>query len=76
MTTASKDAAAAGNEYWGPQQSRTVTWHGPGPSVARGLTMPGIDYLKAELAIRPNRHDNLINRIFYRHRVGRTKFQV
>jgi len=50
MTTARKDAAAAGNEYWGPQQSRTVTWHDPGPSVARGLSMPGIDYLKAMIA--------------------------
>ena len=50
MTTASKDTAAAGNEYWGPQQSRTVTWHDPGPSVARGLSMPGIDYLQAMIA--------------------------
>jgi uncharacterized protein (TIGR00369 family) len=50
MTTPSKDTAAAGNEYWGPQQSRTVTWHDPGPSVARGLSMPGIDYLQAMIA--------------------------
>jgi hypothetical protein len=28
------------------------------------------------LAMRPNRNDNLINRIFYRHRVGRTKFRL
>ena len=32
---------------WGPQRSRTVTWHEPGPSTAKGLTMPGIDYLRA-----------------------------
>jgi uncharacterized protein (TIGR00369 family) len=32
---------------WGPQRSRTVTWHSPGPSTARGLAMPGIDYLRA-----------------------------
>ena len=49
MTTASNDAAP-GNEDWGPQHSRTVTWHDPGPTVARGLTMAGIDYLKAMIA--------------------------
>jgi uncharacterized protein (TIGR00369 family) len=32
---------------WGPQRSRTVTWHDPGPSTAKGLTMAGIDYLQA-----------------------------
>jgi uncharacterized protein (TIGR00369 family) len=32
---------------WGPQRSRTVTWHAPGPSTAKGLTMAGIDYLRA-----------------------------
>jgi uncharacterized protein (TIGR00369 family) len=32
---------------WGPQRSRTVTWHEPGPSTAKGLAMPGIDYLRA-----------------------------
>jgi len=32
---------------WGPQRSRTVTWHEPGPSTAKGLTMAGIDYLRA-----------------------------
>lgn len=32
---------------WGPQRSRTVTWHEPGPSTARGLTMAGVDYLRA-----------------------------
>jgi uncharacterized protein (TIGR00369 family) len=50
MTTASKDAAVTGNEDWGQQQSRTVTWHDPTPTVARGLSMPGIDYLKAMIA--------------------------
>src|SRR6185437_1634135 len=30
-----------------PQQSRTVTWHSPGPGTARGLSMAGIDYLRA-----------------------------
>jgi len=32
---------------WGPQRSRTVTWHSPGPSTAKGLAMSGIDYLRA-----------------------------
>jgi uncharacterized protein (TIGR00369 family) len=32
---------------WGPQRSKTVTWHSPGPSTAKGLTMSGIDYLRA-----------------------------
>src|ERR1700742_654170 len=50
MTSASEDAAATGKAEWGPQQSRTVTWHDPAPTVARGLSMPGIDYLKAMIA--------------------------
>src|SRR5689334_11958200 len=32
---------------WGPQRSKTVTWHDPGPSTAKGLTMAGVDYLRA-----------------------------
>ncbi len=32
---------------WGQPRSKTVTWHEPGPSTAKGLTMPGIDYLRA-----------------------------
>ena len=35
------------NQDWGPQRSRTVTWHEPGPSTAKGLAMAGIDYLQA-----------------------------
>ena len=50
MTTANKDGAAAGKADWGRQQSRTVSWHDPAPTVARGLSMPGIDYLKAMIA--------------------------
>lgn len=38
------------NGLWGTQRSRTVTWHEPGPGTARGLTMAGIDYLKAIIA--------------------------
>ena len=32
---------------WGPKRSRTVTWHDPGPSTAKGLSMAGVDYLRA-----------------------------
>lgn len=34
-------------EDWGPQRSRTVTWHSPGSGTAKGLSMAGIDYLRA-----------------------------
>jgi hypothetical protein len=47
MTTANDGTE---NELWGPQRSRTVTWHDPGPGTARDLTMAGIDYLKAMIA--------------------------
>ena len=40
---ADSDVTAA----WGPQRSRTVTWHEPGPTAAKGLTMSGIDYMRA-----------------------------
>ncbi|HEY1840201.1 MAG TPA: PaaI family thioesterase [Mycobacterium sp.] len=49
MTTAGKDAATE-YEDWGQPQSRTVTWHDPASTAARGLAMPGIDYLKAMIA--------------------------
>jgi uncharacterized protein (TIGR00369 family) len=32
---------------WGPQRSKTVTWHAPGPTTAAGLSMTGLDYLQA-----------------------------
>ena len=47
MTTVNSDTE---KELCGPQRSRTVTWHDPGPGTARGLTMAGIDYLKAIIA--------------------------
>jgi uncharacterized protein (TIGR00369 family) len=37
----------ANHSGWGEQRSRTVTWHDPGPSTAKGLAMAGIDYLQA-----------------------------
>lgn len=32
---------------WGPQRSKTISWHEPGPSTAKGLSMAGLDYLRA-----------------------------
>jgi uncharacterized protein (TIGR00369 family) len=43
-------ADATTRDDWGPQRSRTVTWHEPGPSTAKGMTMSGIDYLRAMAA--------------------------
>ena len=40
-------AETTASDDWGPQRSRTVTWYPPGPSTAKGLTMAGIDYLRA-----------------------------
>jgi len=34
-------------EDWGESRSRVVSWHDPGPSTARGLTMAGLDYVRA-----------------------------
>jgi uncharacterized protein (TIGR00369 family) len=45
MNTESADGTA--HEGWGPARTRTVTWHEPGPTTAKGLAMPGIDYLRA-----------------------------
>ena len=42
MTAQRGDTVA---EDWGESRSRVVTWHDPGPSTARGLTMAGLDYL-------------------------------
>jgi uncharacterized protein (TIGR00369 family) len=38
-----------GREGWGPQRSKTVSWYEPGPSTAKGLAMPGVDYMRAVL---------------------------
>jgi hypothetical protein len=32
---------------WGAPRSRTVTWHDPAPATAKGLTMAGLEYLRA-----------------------------
>jgi hypothetical protein len=44
MTAQRNDTVA---EDWGGSRSRVVTWHDPGPRPARGLTMAGVDYLRA-----------------------------
>jgi uncharacterized protein (TIGR00369 family) len=36
-----------GGADWGAQRSKTVTWYDPAPSTAKGLTMSGLDYLRA-----------------------------
>ena len=40
-------AHAPARESWGSERSRTVSWHHPGPSTATGLSMAGMDYLRA-----------------------------
>ena len=32
---------------WGEARSKVVTWHAPAPTTTRGLSMAGIDYLRA-----------------------------
>jgi uncharacterized protein (TIGR00369 family) len=46
-TRRSTDTAAPD---WGPESSRTVTWHDPLRTAQAGLSMPGIDYLRAMVA--------------------------
>jgi uncharacterized protein (TIGR00369 family) len=36
-----------GGKGWGDKRSKVVTWHDPLPTTAVGLSMPGIDYLRA-----------------------------
>jgi uncharacterized protein (TIGR00369 family) len=35
------------DEGWGERRSKVVSWHDPGPTTARGLSMAGIDYMQA-----------------------------
>ena len=44
------DVTTAQSTDWGPEQSRTVSWHDPAKPAAVGLAMPGIDYLRAMVA--------------------------
>jgi uncharacterized protein (TIGR00369 family) len=34
-------------DSWGERRSKVVAWHDPAPTTAIGLTMAGIDYLRA-----------------------------
>ncbi|CUU55995.1 uncharacterized domain 1-containing protein [Parafrankia irregularis] len=46
----SSEPAAAGNDpaqHWGDQRHKTVTWYDPAPSAALGLTMSGLEFLRA-----------------------------
>ena len=48
MTTElDRTSTDAGNQGWGEPRSKVVTWHDPAPTTATGLSMPGIDYLRA-----------------------------
>ncbi|MCW2591555.1 MAG: hypothetical protein JWQ86_3982 [Mycobacterium sp.] len=38
---------ATTDQGWGEQRSKVVTWHDPKPTTARGLSMAGLDYLRA-----------------------------
>ena len=44
MATESVDDA---HGDWGPMRTRAVSWFEPGPTTARGLSMTGIDYVRA-----------------------------
>ena len=35
------------DQEWGERRSKVVTWHDPAPTTARGLSMAGVDYLRA-----------------------------
>ncbi len=35
---------------WGERRSKVVAWNDPAPTTARGLAMPGLDYLNAMIA--------------------------
>jgi uncharacterized protein (TIGR00369 family) len=34
-------------EAWGPERTRTITWHDPASAAQQGLAMAGMDYLRA-----------------------------
>ena len=35
------------DQGWGEKRSKVVTWHDPAPTTAKGLSMAGVDYLRA-----------------------------
>jgi uncharacterized protein (TIGR00369 family) len=46
-TELNRTTADTGHQGWGEPRSKVVTWHDPAPTTATGLSMPGIDYLRA-----------------------------
>jgi uncharacterized protein (TIGR00369 family) len=46
-TTDRTTGRTTGLADWGPERSRTVTWHDPSEAARVGLSMSGIDYLQA-----------------------------
>ncbi len=46
MTTETTETTDERNG-WGEKRSKVVNWHDPAPTAAAGLSMPGIDYLRA-----------------------------
>ncbi len=73
QTRPSSDTAAPD---WGPESSRTVTWHDPLRSAEAGLAMPGIDYLRAMVdgAIPPPPIAQLMQMNFVEAEPGRVVF--
>jgi uncharacterized protein (TIGR00369 family) len=47
MTTDVNPATTTDQEGWGEKRSKVVSWHDPTPTTAVGLSMAGIDYLRA-----------------------------
>lgn len=74
MTTT--DPRPADDLDWGPESSRTVTWHDPVRSAEHGLRMAGIDYLRAirDGAIPPAPIAQLIQMDFVEVEPGRVVF--
>ncbi len=47
MTTELSRNTDADGKGWGEQRSKVVSWHDPAPTTATGLSLPGLDYLRA-----------------------------
>lgn len=47
MTTELSGTTDTDARGWGEKRSKVVSWHDPAPTTATGLSMPGIDYLRA-----------------------------
>lgn len=76
MTDTTADTRPDLEGEWGPERSRTVTWHDPHRSAQAGLAMAGIDYLNAmvEGTIPPPPIAQLIQMDFTEAEPGRVVF--